>query len=259
MSSYLDNLFSLEGRIAVVTGGSRGIGKGIAEGLLGAGATCVITGVNKARLETTVTDFKAQGLAADGFACEMSAKEQIADLVDYVQKTYGRIDVLINNAGSTVGHHSLEYPDETWEKTLQVNLTAPFQLAKHFGGMMKQQQQGVIINITSLAAEQGFSGNPAYLASKGGLRQLTKALACDLAEHGIRVNSIGPGYFHTDMNNQSWNDPERRELRAQNSMMGRWGEPNEMAGMAIFLASDAASFVTGQEFYVDGGWLAKGM
>ncbi len=259
MSSYLDTLFSLEGRIAVVTGGSRGIGKGIAEGLLGAGATCLITGVNKTRLETTVTDFKAQGLAADGFACEMSAKEQIADLVDYVQKTYGRIDVLVNNAGSTVGHHSLEYPDETWEKTLQVNLTAPFQLAKHFGGMMKNQQQGVIINITSLAAEQGFSGNPAYLASKGGLRQLTKALACDLAEHGIRVNSIGPGYFHTDMNNQSWNDPERRELRAQNSMLGRWGEPNEMAGMAIFLASDAASFVTGQEFYVDGGWLAKGM
>jgi NAD(P)-dependent dehydrogenase (short-subunit alcohol dehydrogenase family) len=259
MSSYLDNLFSLEGRIAVVTGGSRGIGKGIAEGLLGAGATCLITGVNKTRLETTVADFKAQGLAADGFACEMSAKEQIADLVDYVQKTYGRIDVLVNNAGSTVGHHSLEYPDETWEKTLQVNLTAPFRLAKHFGGMMKQQQQGVIINITSLAAEQGFPGNPAYLASKGGLRQLTKALASDLAEHGIRVNSIGPGYFRTDMGKESWNDPERRELRAQNSMLGRWGEPNEMAGMAIFLASDAASFVTGQEFYVDGGWLAKGM
>ena len=259
MPSYLDKLFSLEGRIAVVTGGSRGIGKGIAKGLLGAGATCVITGVNETRLQATVADFKAQGLAADGFACEMSAEAQIADLVDYVQKTYGRIDVLVNNAGLTVGHHSLEYPDETWEKTLQVNLTAPFQLAKHFGRMMKEQQQGVILNVTSIAAEQGFPGNPAYQAAKGGLRQLTKALASDLAEHNIRVNSIGPGYFHTDMGKASWEDPERRELRAQCAMLSRWGEPQEMAGLAIFLASDASSFVTGQDFYIDGGWLAKGM
>jgi gluconate 5-dehydrogenase len=116
---------------------------------------------------------------------------------------------------------------------------------------------GSIINITSIAAELGAGDNPAYGASKGGLKQLTKFLAHDLAAHGIRVNAIGPGYFHTDMGALSWNDPEQRAQRAASTMLGRWGEPEDLAGVAVLLASDAAGYITGQDFYVDGGWLAK--
>lgn len=257
--SYLDKLFSLKGRVAVVTGGSRGIGKGITAGLLGAGAQCVITGVNEKRLMDTVAQFQAEGLAAEGFPCELSDMDQIAALVEHVKEKYSRIDVLVNSAGMTQGHELETYPDELWNKTICVNLKAPFLLAKAFAPMMKSQKSGSIINVTSVNAEQGFPDNPAYLASKGGLRQLTKSLACDLGQFGVRVNSLGPGYFHTDMNTVSWNDPERKAFRADRSMLGRWGEPEEMAGLAIFLASDASSFITGQDHYIDGGWLAKGM
>ncbi len=257
--SYLDQLFSLQDRVAVVTGGSRGIGKGIAGGLLGAGSRCVISGVNPERLADTVQQFKQQGLAADGFACQLREPQEIDALVEYVKSNYGRIDILVNNAGWTEGHDPLEYPEEIWEKTIEINLRAPFLLAKRFGAMMKQQEQGVIINVTSVNAEMGFPGNPAYVASKGGLRQLTRSLAVDLGKWGIRVNSIGPGYFHTDMNAKSWADPELNKMRADKSILGRWGEPEELAGAAVFLASDASSYITGQDVYVDGGWTAKGM
>ena len=257
--SYLDDLFSLKGRVAVVTGGSRGIGKGIATGLLGAGAQCVITGVNEQRLNDTVSQFQADGLAAEGFACELSDPGQIESLVAHVKEKYGRVDVLVNNAGMTKGHELESYPDELWNTTIAVNLKAPFLLAKAFAPLMKAQKSGSIINVTSVNAEQGFPDNPAYLASKGGLRQLTKSLARDLGPFGVRVNTIGPGYFHTDMNSVSWNDPQLRAFRAERSMLGRWGEPEDMAGLAILLASDASGFITGQDHYIDGGWLAKGM
>lgn len=257
--SYLDDLFGLTGRVAVITGASRGIGKGIASGLLGAGATCVITGVNQQRLDDTVAEFQGQGLKAEGFACDVQFKDQIQALVDYVTQTHGRIDILVNNAGFTEGHDTLDYPEDVFEKTLMIDLQAPFLLAKHFGKMMTAQKSGNIINVTSVNAELGFPGNPAYAAAKGGLRQLTRALAVDLGKYDVRVNSLGPGYFHTDFNAASWADPERKQHRAERAIMNRWGEPEELAGLAVFLASDASSFVTGQHFYADGGWLAKGM
>ncbi|MSS73470.1 MAG: SDR family oxidoreductase [Candidatus Latescibacteria bacterium] len=257
--SYLETLFSLQGRIAVVTGASRGIGRGIATGLLGAGASAVLTGTDPKRLEAAVAEFKGQGRNADGFVCDVSDRGQIDGLVEYVRRTYGRIDILVNNAGVAFGHPALEYPDDQWDRTIRVNLEAPFRLIRGFGAMMKQQGRGVIINVTSINAEVGFPDNPAYAASKGGLKMMTKALANDLGRHGIRVNALGPGYVHTDLNAGSWADPERRRIRAERSMLGRWGEPEDLAGLAIFLASDASSFVTGQDFYADGGWIAKGL
>jgi len=257
--SYLNKLFGLTDKVAVITGASRGIGKGIAEGLLNAGATCIITGVNQERLANTVKEFKDQGLKAEGFACDIQFKDQINALVDYVKQTHGRIDILVNNAGFTEGHDLLEYPEDIFEKTIMIDLEAPFLLAKHFGKMMAAQKSGNIINVTSVNAELGFPNNPAYAAAKGGLRQLTRSLAVDLGKYNVRVNSLGPGYFHTDFNAASWADPERKKDRAGRSILGRWGEPQELAGLAIFLASDASSFVTGEHVYADGGWQAKGM
>jgi NAD(P)-dependent dehydrogenase (short-subunit alcohol dehydrogenase family) len=125
--------------------------------------------------------------------------------------------------------------------------------------MMKDQRGGSIINITSIGAELGFPDNPAYVAAKGALKQLTRSLALDLGSFGIRVNNIGPGYFRTDMTNGSWNDPQLKEDRTRRTILGRWGQPEDLAGAVIFLASDASRYITGQDLYMDGGWLAKGL
>ena len=255
--TYLEELFSLEGKVAVVTGASRGIGQGLAEALLKAGARGILVAVNEERLRETTRAFAAEGLQAFAHPCDLEIPEQIDGLIDYVAREHGRIDVLVNNAGVTFGHDLFDYPDEQWERTLRIDLEAPFRLGRGFARMMRDQGGGSIINMTSIAAELGSPDNPAYAAAKGGLKQLTKAMAMDLARHGIRVNNIGPGYFRTDMGAQSWNDPEKREQRTRRTLVGRWGEPPDLAGMVILLASDASGYITGQDFYVEGGWLTK--
>ena len=257
--SYLDELFGLRGKIAVVTGASRGLGRAIAEALARAGASVILVSANPERLDEASAALQAAGLSATSHCCDLADKAQISALIDAVRTNPGRVDILVNAAGITEGHALFEYPDEVWERTLQVNLTAAFQLARGLAPLMVAQQSGSIINVTSLNAERGFPGNPAYVASKGALKQLSKSLAVDLAPYGIRVNTIGPGYFHTDMNSRSWNDPERREQRSSRTLLGRWGEPEDLAGAVIFLASAASAYVTGQDLYVDGGWLTKGL
>ena len=142
---------------------------------------------------------------------------------------------------------------------MSVDLYAPFALCRVFSPLMAKNGGGSIINITSINAERGFSDNPAYAASKGGLRQLTNALANDLAASNIRVNTVGPGYMRTDMTLKSWEDTERRSKLEERTMLGRWGLPDDLAGITLLLASEASSYITGQHIYVDGGWLAKGM
>ncbi len=193
------------------------------------------------------------------FRCDLAETQQIDRLVEFVADEHQRIDVLVNNAGVTFSHDVLDYPDESWRKTFEVNLEAPFRLSKRFAAMMKNQGRGSIINITSIGAERGFPNNPAYVAAKGTLKQLTKSLAADLGQFGIRVNNIGPGYFKTDMTQGSWNDPQLQKDRTCHTILGRWGEPDDLAGAVIFLASDASSYITGQDLYVDGGWLTKGL
>lgn len=257
--SYLDQLFSLEGKVALVTGASRGLGKAIAEALLRAGATVLLVSANQERLRATTTEFQTQGLQASMHTCDLAETAQIAELLDAIRHAPGRVDILVNAAGMTEGHALLDYPDAAWERTLQINLSAPFYLTRGVAALMAEQMSGSIINITSINAEQGFPGNPAYVASKGALKQLSKALAVDLAAYGIRVNNIGPGYFHTDMTSGSWNDPERRAQRSSRTLLGRWGEVEDLAGLVILLASPASAYITGQDFYVDGGWLTKGL
>lgn len=257
--SYLDQLFSLEGKFAVVTGASRGLGKAIADALLRAGATVLLVSANQERLQAATTAFQAEGLRARMHGCDLADKAQIADLLAAIRRDPGRVDILVNAAGMTEGHALFDYPDEVWERTLQVNLTAAFKLAQGVGALMAEQHSGSIINITSINAERGFPGNPAYVAAKGALKQLSKALAVDLAPYGIRVNNIGPGYFHTDMTSGSWHDPERRAQRSSRTLLGRWGKGEDLAGLVILLASPASAYITGQDFYIDGGWLAKGL
>ncbi len=257
--SYLDDLFSLAGKTALVTGASRGLGQAIAEALLRAGAQVIMVSANAERLAGAVAALQAEGLPATMQRCDLADPSAIAALIEAVHRDPGHLDILVNAAGISEGHALFDYPDELWAHTLQVNLTAPFVLARGLAPLMAAQQSGSIINITSLNAERGFPGNPAYVAAKGGLKQLSKALAVDLAPHGIRVNTIGPGYFHTDMNSGSWQDPERRAQRSAHTLLGRWGEPQELAGLVIFLASAASGYITGQDIYIDGGWLAKGL
>lgn len=256
---YLDQLFSLQGKVAVVTGATRGLGQAIAEALLKAGAAVILVGSNEQRLAETVDAFTGEGLSAYRFRCDLTDSKQIVELGDYVAGEHKRIDILVNNAGVTFPHELFEYPDESWRKTFQVNLEAPFQLSKRLARMMKDQDGGSIVNITSIGAELGLPDNPAYVAAKGALKQLTKSLALDLGPFAIRVNNIGPGYFRTDMTNASWNDPQLKEDRTRRTILGRWGQPDDLAGAIIFLASDASRYITGQDLYVDGGWLAKGL
>jgi gluconate 5-dehydrogenase len=257
--SYIDNLFSLESKLAVVTGAARGNGKAIAEALLRAGATVVLVDRLKAELSKTTKSLKHEGLKAIMYTCDISITSKINDLVRFVINEFNKIDILVNNAGVTYSHPLVDYPDRYWDKTYRVNLKAIFELSREVAKYMIKQKSGVIINITSLNAELAFPDNPAYASFKGALKQLSKSLALDLGKHGIRVNNVGPGYFKTDMTRKSWQDPELYKQRSERTVLNRWGQPSDLAGLVILLSSDASSYITGQDIYVDGGWLIKGL
>jgi NAD(P)-dependent dehydrogenase (short-subunit alcohol dehydrogenase family) len=177
-----------------------------------------------------------------------------------IVESFGTIDILVNNAGVSYGNSSEKYSIDDWNKTIGVNLTVPFNMSKMVANeLIKKEKSGSIINITSLGAEFGFPENPAYCASKGGLKQLTKALAYDWAKYGIRVNNVGPGYMHTNMTDKSYNNPQMNAERLRHMMIQRWGEPRDLAGVCVFLASQMSEYITGQDIYVDGGWTAKGL
>ena len=188
----------------------------------------------------------------------MAEKSAIEIAVDKIEAENEKIDILVNNAGVTYGNNLFEYNDSDWEKTYQVNLKAPYVLSKRIARIMKGSG-GSIINITSLNAEMAFPDNPAYVAMKGGLKQLTKSLACDLGKYNIRVNNVGPGYMRTEMTRKSWSNLKTYEERKNKTLLNRWGESSDLIGVTVFLSSDASSYITGQDIYVDGGWLIKGL
>jgi NAD(P)-dependent dehydrogenase (short-subunit alcohol dehydrogenase family) len=250
--TYIEELFSLEGKVAIVTGAARGNGKAIAEAFRAAHAAVVAVDI----LDTPDT---LRIPECEYYKCDLTADEQLVELVGRVADKYGRIDVLVNNAGVSYGQEFENYSKEKWDLTYKVNLRAPFLLSQLVAEEMKRNSSGSIINITSLNSELAFPDNPAYVTTKGALKQLTKATAYDLGKYGIRANNIAPGYMLTSMTKNSWNDPVKREERKNRTLLGRWGKSSDLAGAAVFLASDASSFVTGQDLFVDGGWSIKGI
>ena len=247
----LTALFSLQGKVALVTGASRGIGAALADGLAGAGARVV--GVARSAGPLQAFTHPVHYLAAD-------VTEDAQGLVDWVRSQFGAIDILVNAAGVSVAADAPDQWQAIFDKTLNLNLRAAYALCLATAASMAAMGTGgSIINVTSINSLVGFPGNPAYVAAKGGLRLLTKALAVDLGPQGIRVNALAPGYIHTDMTAASYADPVRHAQRRNHTCLGRWGEVDDLVGAAIFLASDASRYMTGQDLVIDGGWTAKGL
>jgi NAD(P)-dependent dehydrogenase (short-subunit alcohol dehydrogenase family) len=250
----LDDLFSIRNKVIVVTGGGSGLGKAVAISL--AQRKALTHSFDKKFYEKV-----PMGLSDNLFqqTCDITNKQKFDSLIKKIFLEHKKIDVLINIAGIGLKKSGLFYPIHNWKKTLEVNLTAPFNCSQTVIKYMMKNKSGSIINFTSINAELAFPNNPAYVASKGGLKMLSKSLAKDWAKYGIRVNSIGPGYFRTDMTKESYENKNLRQKRTERTLLGRWGNKEDIVGTCIFLASDASNYITGQDIYVDGGWLANGL
>ena len=253
----ISNLFSLEGQVALVTGASRGIGKGIAVGLAGAGANLALVARSRSKLIEAQQEIQAIGVQAKIFPCDLSQTGGISELVAAVSASYGRIDILVNNAGTTHRDDAVNFPEERWDDVVKVNLKSVWLLSQQVGRGMIQRGSGKIINIASLLSFSGGIRAAAYAASKGGVAQLTKALANEWASKGVNVNAIAPGYIKTDMASALLNDPVRAAELMNRIPAGQFGTPDDIAGAAVFLASEAASYIHGHILTVDGGWMAR--
>ena len=250
--SFIESLFSVKDKVILITGTSSGIGLKIAESLHRSGARVIGCSRRLPRDKEIFYDY---------FNVDLKDYDSIIKCLDQLNDKYDNIDVLINAAGTTIEHSdqfNLHKFSEIFDQTISVNMKAPFLFVEGLKKIIKKNT-GSIINITSIAQSTGFPNNPSYLASKGGLAQMTKAYAFDLALHGIRVNNIAPGYIYTEMTEKSYNNKELNKIRERNTLLNRWGNSDDIVGAAIFLASNASAYVTGTTLFIDGGWLAKGM
>lgn len=251
------NLFDLTGKRALVTGGTRGLGRGMAEGLAEAGAKVVILG-SSAGVMKTAEELRAKGLDVTGLQGDLSCRDGIPALFDTaVELLGGGIDILLNDAGVQRRNRCEEFTLEDWDTVIGVNLNAVFVLCQLAGRKMLAQGGGKIINMASMLSFFGGFTVPAYAASKGGVAQLTKALSNEWAGKNIQVNAIAPGYMATEMNTALVNDEGRNREILGRIPAGRWGTPEDMKGLAVFLASSASDYVSGAVIPVDGGYLAK--
>ena len=249
------NVFSIKNKVVIITGAGRGIGYHLATNM--AAHLAFVYCVDK-KFSNTIPRNLTKYIFQK--KCDVTERKNFQKICDEVFNKHRKIDVLINNAGVTFPtkkYHSL-YPEKDWLETLRINLTASFYCSQAVIKHMIKNKSGSIINITSLNAELAFSRNPAYVASKGGLKMLGKALAKDWGIFGIRVNNLGPGYIKTDMTRKSFLNKKNRIERENQTMLDRWGEKDDLVGPCIFLASDASKYITGQDLYVDGGWTANG-
>ena len=253
----VSRLFKLDNKVAVVTGASRGLGRAMALGLADAGASIVAVASSVRNADDTVEEIQAFGGRAVALGCRQNEPAEVRELIGKAIGAFGQVDILVNNAGMIRRAPAEDYGDDDWAAVIETNLSGVFRLCRGFGKHMLDRAQGKIINIASLLSFSGGITVPAYSASKGGVMQLTKALANEWAARGIQVNAIAPGYFATDNTVALRENPERnREILAR-IPTGRWGDPEDLKGAVVFLASQASNYVNGHVLTVDGGWMAR--
>ena len=245
--------FNLAGRIALVTGAYRGLGYAIAQGLAEAGATVVLNGRKAGPLTSAATTLSGGGLRAFTSLFDVTDGEAVREGVAAIEREHGRLDILVNNAGIQRRNPVVDFKRQDWDDVIATNLTAPYLLAQAVLPGMIARKSGKIVNIASLMSDLARPTVVPYTAAKGGVRQLTRGMAVELAPHNIQVNAISPGYFATEMNRALIDDAEFNAWVCKRTPAGRWGEPAEIAGLAVFLCSDAANYITGQLITIDGG------
>jgi gluconate 5-dehydrogenase len=250
------SLFDLSGRTALVTGSSRGLGRAIAEGMAKAGARLIINGVDPKRVDDAVADFRAAGYEAEGAAFNVTDEAAVVTAFARFDNNGLAVDILVNNAGIQHRKPLVEFTTDEWRKVIETNLTSAFVIGREAARRMIPRKHGKIINIGSLGSELARPTIAPYTAAKGGIRNLTRAMAVEWAQHGIQANAIGPGYMLTDMNEALVNNADFNGWLMGRIPAKRWGKPEELVGAAIFLASEASTYVNGQIIYVDGGMIA---
>ena len=251
-----NNLFSVEDQVVFVSGGSRGIGRAIAEGFAEAGAVVVLSGRTDRHATATANELREAGLQAHGIACDVADTEAVRQTVAAILDEHGRIDTLVNVAGVNRRKPTDEISEEDYDFVVDINLKGAFVLSQEVGKHMCRRGRGRQINITSLNNDRPLKNVAPYAVSKAGLGQLTRALALEWGPHGVNVNAIAPGFILTDLTRKLWSDPDMQAWGQANTPQRRLGQPEDMIGAAIFLASEASSFMTGQILYVDGGFTA---
>ena len=253
--SNLSSLFDLTGRVAIVTGGSRGLGLEMAAGLAEAGASLMLCARREEWLTPAIADLRGRGFTVDGMTCDVANAADVQAVVDQTIAAYGRLDILVNNAGVTWAAPAEDMPLDKWRKVIDTNLTGTFLFSQAAGREMLKTGYGRIINVASIAGVIASVNGPhyaAYAASKAGIMGLTRELAASWGRQGIRVNAIAPGYFHSRLADGAIEMVEP-DLKAT-SPMGRVGADDELKGVVVFLAADASNYMTGQVLVVDGGW-----
>jgi 2-dehydro-3-deoxy-D-gluconate 5-dehydrogenase len=249
-------MFDLSGRVAIVTGGNGGIGRGIALGLAEAGAAVAILARNEEKNRATLSDLEKLGVPACAIQLDVTRRDDLAGAMAEAEKKLGPVDILVNNAGIAIQCPSLKLEAEAWDRVIETNMNSCFFLSQIAGRTMVSRKRGKIINIASEYSRFGGAALISYSAAKGGLVQMTKTLAVELARHNVQVNAIVPGWIKTDMTVPAQSGPFYDEIILR-TPAGRFGEPEEMAGTAVFLASRASDFVTGAIVYVDGGFAIR--
>ncbi|MDT4806474.1 Gluconate 5-dehydrogenase [compost metagenome] len=247
--------FSLHGRVALVTGGAQGLGLAIAAGLADAGAHVLVAARSEARVHDAVATLAARGGSAEALVLDITDEAAVEAAFARIDAVHGRLDILVNNAGARNRSSMAQLDAGDLRAMLETNLVAPYTLCRHAAQRMQRGQYGRIVNVSSIAGQVARAGDVLYPATKGGLDALTRALAADLGRFGVTVNAIAPGYFATEPNQPMVDDASVAEWLRQRTSLGRWGRPEEIAGAAVFLASPAASYITGHVLAVDGGYL----
>jgi len=251
-------LFNLTGRRALVTGGGKGLGKVIARALAEAGADVVVASRTLLECQSVANEIARDiGVKTLAISVDVTSDEQVTRMVETIESSLGPIDILVNNAGVNIRGAAHELTEADWDQVIDINLKGPFLTARRIGPGMCARGWGRIVNLGSIMSVVALPGRAAYAAAKAGVLNLTKVLALEYAEKGVTVNALCPGPFATDMNKPLLNDPEKYKAFVSKIPMGRWGELHEVTGAALFLCSDASSFVTGTGLYVDGGWTAQ--